>query len=307
MKPAILFLTILLLGGCGKEGLDVRFRTVYESSAENYGQKKSSMTPKTAMSDYTGFGDFVGTITPGKVTAKFHSIRFIDRVVSNGGMQTMVELISVNWAEDDNRRFADFTNGNSVEMIPEMWGNIDNDGWFAEDNISLKYLGIFPQNFTFEFELPGQYTNNSLDLHSLLPDIVRRDGNIITCEVHFFLQHIKNEGFNYENGIQLNGFVFGKTDSTYIVRQDNIPVGDVSELIRMAQPHCVARSGNYVCPVLTPPANGGSKIITTTISFDSRNIIQQYAGFDNVPYTADDVFVLQRKFWERFSIAIDQI
>ena len=306
MKHTLLFLTIILLVGCRKEGLDVKFRTIYTSSGENSGLKKSSMTQRATQADYTEFGDLVGTITPNNVTAKFYSIRYIDKATSNDGMQTMVELISVNWPEDDNRRFADFTNGNSVEMIPEMWGNIDNDGWFVDDNIVLRYLGIFPQHFTFEFELPVQYENNPLDLWSVIPNIVKRDGNIITCEIHYFLQHIQNEGFNYVNGKQLKGFVFGETDSTYIVGQDNIPVGDVTELISLAQPHCVARSGNYVCPVLTPPANDESKIITTTISFDSKDIIQQYAGFDNLPYTVDDIFVLQRNFWERFSIVVNQ-
>lgn len=306
MKNTFFFLLLIFLVGCGKEGLDVKFKTIYSSSGISAGTEKSASSVEAASVVYGQFGDLVGTITPGKVEAKFSSIRYIDRKTTSGQMQTMVELISTNWADNDPKRFADFTNGNTVEMTPEMWGNIDNDGWFVDDNITLRYLGIFPQNFTFEFMLPSQYENKPLNLNCPIPNYVKREGNTVTCQIHFLLWPVNNEGFDYENGKMLNGFVFGETDSTYIVGQNNIANGDITELISMAQPHCVARSGNYTCPVLTPPASGGTKTVTTSINFDSKNIIHHYAGFDNIPYSGDDIFVLRPNFWERFNIKIEQ-
>ncbi len=302
MKNIFLLLIFILLTGCRKEGLDLIFRTIYTSTAnKSEDLKKGSTVKNDPPGYYTQFGDFVGTITPKKVTANFNTIRYIDRKNTDPGMQTMMEIISVNWPFEDKRRLADFTNGNTIEVVPEIWGNIDNDGWFVDENITLKYLAIIPTSFNFEYDLPDQFTGVGIE-----PANYMREGNTIKCDMHHLLRKIQTENFDYGHGIFLNGFVFGETDASYIVSQNNIPEWDITEFISMAQPHSVARSGNYTCPVLTPPARGKSKIITTTVSFDSQDLIQQYSGWDNIPYTFDDIFVMQPKFWDRFNIRIDQ-
>ena len=302
MKNTFLFLIIIFLSGCGKEGLDLKFRTIYTSNSDKKeNSRKSSMSSDITQNYYTQFGDFVGSITPKKVTAKFNTIRYIDRKNTEPGMQTMLEIIGVNWPFDDERRLADFTNGNTIEVVPEIYGNVGTDGWFVDGNITLKYLAIIPQSFNFEYDLPNQFTGISIELANN-----EREGNTIKCDMHYLLYRIKTEKFDYEHGIFFNGFIFGETDSSYMVSQNNIPEGDITEFINMAQPHCVARSGNYISPVLTPPDDGQTKLVTTTVSFDSENIIHHYAGYDNLPYTMDDVFVLQPKFWERFNVVIEQ-
>lgn len=302
MKNIFLLLILILLMGCRKEGLDLKFRTIYTSSAnKNEDSKKGGMVKNAIPEYYAHFGDFVGTITPKKVTANFNTIRYIDRKNTSPGMQTMMEIVSVNWPFDDERRFADFTNGNTLEVVPEIWGNIDNDGWFVDENITLKYLAIIPNSFNFEYDLPDQFTGVER-----VPANYVREGNTIKCDMHHLLMQIRTEGIDYVHGIRLNGFVFGETDTSYIASQNNIPEGDIIEFISMALPNSVVRSGNYTCPVLTPPARGKSKIITTTVSFDSQDLIQQYSGWDNIPYTFDDVFVMEPKFWDRFNIRIDQ-
>jgi hypothetical protein len=306
-SPASIFIifVLFLLLGCSKEGLDVTFRTIYSSSIPGHNVKKAKTLLKSFPETFYQLGDLVQTITPTKVTAKINTIRYIDRKNTDPGMQTMVELISVNWPFDDARRFADFTNGNTVEVIPQMWGNIDNDGWFVEDTIRLGYLSILPDQFTFEFEYPADlpmYPAYGLPSNALI-----RTGNTVTCDMHYFLYRIKNPAYDYEHGIFLKGFVFGGTDSTYITTQAQAEsTNDVFDLVSMSQPHSVARSGNYDSSLLTPPPKGKSKIITTYIAFNSNNIIQHYAGYDNIPYTVDDVFVLEPKFWDRFNIVIDQ-
>ena len=303
-KTFFTFIFILFLG-CNEEGLDVKFRTIYGSSIPMHNVNKAKLLQKSFPDPFYQLGDLVQTISPTKVTAKINTIRYIDRKLTEPGTQTMVELISVNWPIDDDRRLADFTNGNMVEVIPQMWGNIDNDGWFVEDTIRLRYLIILPDQFTFEFEYPAELP--MYPAYGLPQDALKRIGNNVTCDMHYFLYRIKNPAYDYGHGIFLKGFVFGGTDSTYITTQSQSEnTNDVFDFVSMAQPHSVARSGNYKAPLLTPPSKGQSKIITTYIAFDSKNIIQQYTGYDNIPYTNDDVFVLEPNFWDRFKIDIDQ-
>jgi hypothetical protein len=305
MKKILIIVVVILLLGCGKEGLDVRFRTIYSSSIPIQDGMKAIKLEKSFPVPFYRLGDLVQIITPTKVTAKINTIRFVDRKLTDPGIQTMVELISVNWPQDDVRRFADFTNGNMVEALPEMWGNIDNDGWFVDDTIRLRYLLILPDQFTFEFEYPAELP--MYPAFGLPSDALIRNGNKVSCDMHYFLYRITNPAYDYGHGIYLKGFVFGGTDSTYITTQAQAQSNnDVFELVSMSQPHSVARSGNFNAPLLTPPSKGKSKIITTYIAFNSNNIIQQYAGIDNIPFTVDDVFVLEPNFWDRFNIVIEQ-
>lgn len=50
---------------------------------------------------------------------------------------------------------------------------------------------------------------------------------------------------------------------------------------------------------------GKDKTILSTIGFIIDDIIHVYAGQDNIPYTSDDVIVLEPKYWERMYIDVD--
>jgi hypothetical protein len=41
------------------------------------------------------------------------------------------------------------------------------------------------------------------------------------------------------------------------------------------------------------------------LSINTQDLIQVYAGADNVPYTRDDIFVYAPRFWERISSRLD--
>lgn len=216
-------------------------------------------------------------------------------------MQTMLEILGVNWPFEDERRFADFTNGSSIEVIPQIYGNVDNDGWFVDENIPLKYLAIIPQSFQFELQLPEQFAGVTL-----MDRNCEQIGTTFSSDMHYFLFRLTHSGLDYEHGIWLNGFIFGEADSFYIVSQNNIPQGDVTEFISIVFPHCVARSNNIISTVLTPPARNQTKSVTTSIRFDSENLIQHYCGWDNQPFTNDDVLVFEPRFWDRFKVVVDQ-
>ena len=307
MKHPTILLFVVLFAGCSRnEGLDLRFKAIYtsEPAMEKSSSLKSGTGQTTATGDYTQFGDFLGSITPEKVTAAFNTIRFVDRKETEPGMPTMLEIIGVNWPYDDPRRFADFTNGNTLEVVPEIYGNVDTDGWFVDNNIRMKYLFILPQEFVLEIDLPDQLSGSVFGSYQGV--YYDKQGDKLKCGLEFPLYHIENEGYDIRHGIYLRGFVFGETETTYIVRQNNIPVGDVAELITQAGPHSVVRSSRYVSPVLYPPERGETKFITTTISFDPENILQYYAGADNIPNTWDDILVFVPNFWERFSVIVEQ-
>lgn len=240
------------------------------------------------------------------------TIRFTDKKELEPGGTTLIDVVSPNYDMDDPRCFADFTNGNIVEVIPEMYGNIGNDGWFADEEIHLIYLGVFLHYMLFYYNLPPQYNDVDLMLdhfygHGMnfirppgFTDAAMREGNRMASTNFYFLQHEYN-GI----GFGPRSVVFGGTDSSYVVSPQNIPPGEVSSLISMGIGD-VARVGNYTYQVLTHPGKGKQKVISTTISFNYDNIIQYYAGKDNIPYTYDDVFVLVPHFWTRFNIDLKQ-
>ena len=73
----------------------------------------------------------------------------------------------------------------------------------------------------------------------------------------------------------------------------------------MGDKHAEVIRSNYYNPfTFTPPAEGETKSYTAIVSFDYSNLIQVYAGLDNIPYTNDDVFVYAPNYWERLSVNV---
>jgi hypothetical protein len=52
------------------------------------------------------------------------------------------------------------------------------------------------------------------------------------------------------------------------------------------------------------PDEGETVEMYSTISFDTENLIQVYAGFDNVPYTVDVIFVYATNYLEMISVKL---
>ena len=61
----------------------------------------------------------------------------------------------------------------------------------------------------------------------------------------------------------------------------------------------IIRSNKYNMVTINTPGEGETVQMTATICFNTKNLIQIYAGQDNVPYTSDDVFIYAPNFWER--------
>jgi hypothetical protein len=67
----------------------------------------------------------------------------------------------------------------------------------------------------------------------------------------------------------------------------------------------IIRSDRYVNTTYHAPDAGETLTMSGTVIFNTTNLIQVYAGADNIPYTSDDVFVYAPKFWERISSRLD--
>jgi len=65
------------------------------------------------------------------------------------------------------------------------------------------------------------------------------------------------------------------------------------------------RSNHFTPVTVKMPLDGGTIEMYSTISFDTENLIQVYAGRDNFPYTVDDIFVYAPNYWERLNVKLE--
>ncbi len=111
----------------------------------------------------------------------------------------------------------------------------------------LKCLGIFLEYLLFEFTLPDQYNSVQLKINYFpdqsfgLPegfsDLAERNRNTMKCLSYYFLQH-EYAGTTNSTG----NYIFGGTDSCYLVIANNTPSWEECELVNMAGGGYVARN-----------------------------------------------------------------
>lgn len=260
---------------------------------------------------YTQFGEYITSITPTVFRAKFHTIRFADDYNS----LNTIEVIDNNLPAADPRRSADFTNGSSVTLTPQFYGDIkcsyDMTSCYFQRPTTLKYFLFRLWYFYQEVQLPQQYASlpatpgiyqfGGLSA-STDPDYISGGSlinNYLITKSRSLLTML------YPSTPVADVYVFGNTDRTYeyYAGPDN-STPNPDNLMREVNTY-VIRSNKYNSFTFDPPADGVTKIFTTTISFDYNNLIQIYAGEDNIPYTSDDVFVYAPNYWERLSVNVE--
>jgi len=299
MKRPIFYLAILcILFGCKKEGGKLLCTMTYDiPNKKNVGYNTKSNTDITS-NQYSQFGDFIISITPSRFIAKFSYLTFSE--------ETLWRLVLVEFPYIENdldvadpNRLADFSNNSTVTFAPKETN--------VRNNMELTYLNVGFMFFYQEFELPGQYENfrgdqlqflyfgNTLQNHF--------DGLTIGSEKTGCLYKGNHEdlmapifdpnwtGFKgtYPNGC--HNFVFGNTDSTFLSYDTG------GELM--------VRSNKYTPITLSAIPEGETKTIKGTMSFNTTDLIQIYAGKDNKAYTKDDYFVYAPNFWERISVSLE--
>jgi len=135
----------------------------------------------------------------------------------------------------------------------------------------------------------------------MFPGVTTTD-NILKVNYHEMVKKIF-PGAQVNNNVY---FIFGNTDSTFVVNSNGENVW-LSEDCPIAEPgqSLVIRSDKYTNMIFNSPLNGGTVVMNGVLSFNTQNLIQVYAGNDNIPYTSDDVFVYAPKFWERVYSRLD--
>jgi hypothetical protein len=293
------------ISGCKKnESGHILYNLSYTSSILKSTSAYNGLLVKSAIGSqdnlYTQFGQYITSLTPDKFTAKFQTIRFNSATNMNNGGHNL-ELVDNNASPDALERFADFTNNTSINITPHLYGGVDKNGMFAEDEINFVYFFFMLQYFYQEVALPDQYNginisqfNHNYNNKNYSSDLVISN-NILKVD-HFPLIDAL---FSERNLGYPNVFAFGNTDSTYISTTEG-----TSDIYGMGS-WILIRSNKYSSFILHKPQDGKTLDINTILSFNSNGLIQIYAGKDNIPYTSDDVFVYAPYFWERLSVKVN--
>jgi len=303
MKRAIFFLTILcILFGCKKEGGKLVCTMTYNTSDNttyNIPKKKNvgnnTMSNNEIINDrYTQFGDFITSITPSRFVGKFMELQFFEET------SFRIPLIDWNWDLADPRRLADFSNNGTVSFTPQEVN--------VRNNMVLTYLSVKWCFLYQEWELPKQYENFHDDqlqffyLGNVFNNTfdgfyigMSKTGCFVKGGQEELVAPIFDENWTGFTGTYPAGcrdFLFGNTDSIYILEEGT-------------EGHYIAKINKYNPVTISAIPDGETKTIMGTMSFNTTDLIQIYAGKDNIPYTKDDYFVYAPKFWERISVTLE--
>ncbi len=306
MRKLIYLLVILsFFSGCKKkESGKITYNISYtnsakESKAENSYSKLKNTTGKSD-SLYTQFGDYITSLSPGRFTAKFLGIRFNDEseIVNDGHI---LQLFDNNIPFDAAERYADFSNNSSVSGTPRLDGTVGSDGLFVDKEINFIYFIFKVIYFYQEVELPVQYDSIILSQFNQMYNNINYSsdsvisGNMLKVD-YFPLIAPLTSVYTFPCPGE---FVFGNTDSTYISTTES---GNPIFGGNIGMP--IIRSNKYSSFTLYNPEEGETLNIKTVMNFNYTDLIQVYAGADNIPFTSDDVFVYAPNFWERLSVQV---
>lgn len=312
MKRLIPLVLILLLSYSCKEQTGtvlykIKFTTneVQLSGANTYLDKNlSEAKSQNADSYYIQFGDYVTSLTPSRFTSRIWTIGYVDKVtVPGSNSANLLQYIEQNGEKlsaNDPSRTVDFTNNNVVSFDPVIYGRVNNNNQFEDPQIDFKYFYFLPFDLYQEVRLPLQYQNVQLNMFS--------DNSIVDNTLKVNHQEMLRKVFPNANVDGMIYFIFGNTDSTFVVNPNREIVTGSSEnnpITYSNVSNLVIRSHKYNNMIYNAPAEGETIVMNGTLSFNTQDLIQVYSGNDNIPYTSDDIFVYAPKFWERIYSKLD--
>ena len=297
MKNGTLILLLAVsLTACDKAG-EIRHKVKF--TTETSDKEKS---PTKGVETYSGLGSYITSITPSYFSSKLNILMYLDDWNQQNGKTHMISYIDGhdNDPNADISLTVDFSGNQEVEVTPILYGTDIWNGVFMQQEVLFKYLYLCTYHITQEFEVPAGYgSQNIIGQNGTYRTDPSTGKRLIKINHQPFLDPI----FGSANR-QPFGYFFGNTDSTFIFNKscspvppsENHPNGGSSPMIR----------SNKITPfTLIRPEPGESIEMYSTISFDTDNLIQVYAGADNVPYTQDDVFVYAPNYWERLGVKLE--
>jgi len=306
MRTTFCFLIISsLLLACSKDRVngDIRHRVQYTTSKTDLKTMESN-----ADSRYTQFGDYITSITPYKFTSKINIMCYQDNWDITGNSTHTISYVD---GHDNDPRYeiatyADFSNNQEVEITPILYSTDKQDGIFKQKEVTFTYFNFCPYYLYQEVEIPVQYkdiTINQFNQYYNEPyscDSVKF-GNVLKIKHVPFISRL----YQYGNGYPW-AYVFGNTDSTFVYNKEGKTVPPSEHWpFGGSTINPIIRSNKYVAKTVTMPTNGETIEMVSTISFNTENLIQIYAGQDNIPYTSDDIFLYAPNYWERLSAKLE--
>jgi hypothetical protein len=164
---------------------------------------------------------------------------------------------------------------------------------------------VIPLQPRVTFELPGALDNahpfNNDD--TLAPEfyyVKRGTGNNVTVAPCLL------EPKNYDDATFEPMHVFAYTGAVYKALKGSYPDTPITGADLGWGDGAADINLSYKSAIIIPwkgitvPANAGA--VRFECQWDLDGIIEQYPGPDSSPNTADDIFVLAKNFWERFSL-----
>lgn len=304
MKSTILFiLTIILFLSCRKEPGKLKYKARFNTDY---------VKVKTGEDDtlFTIFGDYVTSITPKHFSCKMSMLMFQDMYDSQNPACHMISYVDGH-DNDPNYEiaaYADFSGNQEVEFNPILYSTDMRDGIFEQKFIDFRFLTFSPIYFKHEFEIPYEYLN-LLNENNFMLSNSEFQVDTLNQKIHVNTQKDFSYAAIHGNANAMpTGFtlVLGNTDSTYIYNYAGIDLSESSRFPFWNQTWMnVIRSHKYENLLITMPDKGEISTMYSTISFYNQNLIQIYAGNDNIPYTIDDVIVYAPRFWNRIFVKLE--
>lgn len=286
MKQALFLLLIAsLLLSCGRNSGTIEHKIKF--TTESASQKSAGIEPE---SRYTELGDYITSITPRYFGARISVIMYHDKL--NPSESNMIGYL------DGNTNLVDFSNNVERSYNPTLHGDLF-DGLFRQKEVTMNYFYLVPDYFEQEFEIPAEYA----DVVFLGPMRDTYTDPQTGKRLYKGTQLLPEIIYGYPSQ-QPWGYIFGNIDRTMIVNRECIEMPSSDEYPGGGN-HCIVRSNHFTPVTVTMPDDGETIEMYSTISFNTENLIQVYAGADNIPYTPDDWFTYAPFFWERIAINLE--
>jgi hypothetical protein len=263
---------------------------------------------------HTGFGDYITSVTPYHFSCKMSMLMFQDIYTQADPSCHMISYVDGH-DNDPNYEiasYADFSANQEVEFTPILYSTDIRDGLFEQKEIDFKFLTFSPIYFDHGFELPYSYlslitssNNNFMPNEAVFTIDTVAQRITVSTKKNFSYGAIHGNANAMPTGFSL---VLGNTDSSYIYMYDGtnldenarFPFWDIGNGV-------IIRSNNYTPLKVIMPERKEDFTMYSTIAFNTDNLIQIYAGNDNIPYTSDDVFVYAPRFWDRIQVLLETL
>ena len=293
----VIVILILLISACKKNHGTMKYKAKFCAIA-NKSHKKANND-----SLYTIFGDYITSITPQYFSCKVGMFVFQDHYTQSNPSCHMISFIE-NQVVDVN-----FSENAEIEFTPVLHSTDIRDGIFEQKEVDFKFISFSPNLFNHEFEIPIHYlnlannnsSNNFLDGSTFQYDSINNKIKVKT------LKNFSYAAIHGNANAMPTGFVlaFGQTDSSYIYMNQGVVLPEEERFPFWNENSVIIRSSKFNTQKVIMPNDGETYTMYATLSFDTDNLIQVYAGNDNIPYTNDDIFVYAPRFWDRIYINLE--